>query len=80
MTDDMQDAKAGPEDDKRNVTSVACLKMLTEDAVLTLKDRMAPERNGRCQSTGCDARLNTEAAEGALPKAGTGEASRRLSI
>ena len=76
----MQDAKAGPEGAKRNVTSVALLKMLTEDAVLTLKERMAPERNGRCQSTGCDARLNTEAAEGALPEAGTGEASRRLSI
>lgn len=88
MTNDMQDAEAGPEDakrnvtkkKKRNVTSVARLKMLTEDAVLTLKERMAPERNGRCQSTGCDARLNTEAAEGALPEAGMGEASRRLSI
>lgn len=38
MTDDMQDAKAGPEGAKRNVTSVALLKMLTEDAVLTLKE------------------------------------------
>lgn len=43
MTDDMQDAEAGPADAKRNVTSVARLKMLMEDVVLTLKERMAPE-------------------------------------
>ena len=50
MTDDMQDAEAGPADAKRNVTSVARLKMLMEDAVLTLKERMAPETMvGACQ-------------------------------
>lgn len=43
MTNDMQDAEAGPANAKRNVTSVACLKMLTEDAVLTLKRQVAPE-------------------------------------
>ena len=31
-----------------------------------------PRDNGRCLSTGCDARLNTEAAEGAFPRQGRG--------
>ena len=47
---EMQDAEAGPADAKRNVTSVTRLKMLMEDAVLTLKERMAPETMvGACQ-------------------------------